>query len=519
ADGILYTSDGRDVEMSVASTKAFYAQVAAGALLACAIAEAVGGGDELRRSQILASLRELPAAMREVLSRRDGIADVARRLAPPKRYWAVVGNGPNKVAAEEVRIKLSELCYKSIACDSTEDKKHIDLSSEPLILVCAAGLVGSTADDVAKEVAIFKAHKATPIVVANDGETRYVADATIEVPAVDPALGFVLSAMVGHLFGYEAALAIDASAHSLREAREAIEHLVGAELSGDEVLVKLRTDLRQSADRFHDGLRVGLYNGQLEASSATRLFGLFRDVLSDRPVEQYQIDSGKVGTPIALIDDLVAALTRAIEELTRPVDTIKHQAKTVTVGISRSDEGVIDKALVQAVLSAGAGRDVLSYRTLKVLADLDLAVADVRGYTRYSIDGDTISIIDRGGISRDLSSRVESNGVLRGTKHRVASEREVLVAVGRNDGRTVLLIPEVKAGDTTGLTLLHVAFHDRLPAKEMRAVLQGYDRRYDRLVDWVTETEGHFDESVLGELGVQELLIEPITDAAEHWRR
>ena len=34
ADGVLYTSDGRDVEMSVASTKAFYAQVAAGVLLA-----------------------------------------------------------------------------------------------------------------------------------------------------------------------------------------------------------------------------------------------------------------------------------------------------------------------------------------------------------------------------------------------------------------------------------------------------------------------------------------------------
>ena len=30
SDGVLYTSDGRDVEMSVASTKAFYAQIAAG---------------------------------------------------------------------------------------------------------------------------------------------------------------------------------------------------------------------------------------------------------------------------------------------------------------------------------------------------------------------------------------------------------------------------------------------------------------------------------------------------------
>ena len=519
ADGVLYTSDGRDVEMSVASTKAFYAQVAAGALLSCAIAEATGLGDARRRSDLLASLRELPEAMREVLRRRDVIADAARRFAPPKRYWAVVGNGPNKVAAEEVRIKLSELCYKSMACDSTEDKKHIDLSSEPLILVCAAGLVGSTADDVAKEVAIFTAHKATPIVVANDGETRYHAAATINVPPVDSALGFVLSAMVGHLFGYEAALAIDASAHPLREARETIERLVGEDLSGDEVVDRLRAELRQPIERFQDGLRSGLYDGHLEASTAARLYGLLRDVSSDRPIEQYQQQSGKVGTPAALIDDVVASLTRAIEELTRPVDTIKHQAKTVTVGISRSDEDVIDRALVQAVLAAGAGRDVLSYRTLRVLADLDPAVADVRGYTRYRIDGDTISIIDRGGISRDLPSRVEHGAELRGTKHRVASEREVLVAIGRSDGRTLAFVPEVKGGETTGITLLHLAFHDRLPADVMRGVLQGYDRRYDRLVDWVTETEGSFDESLLGDLPVADLLIQPISDTADHWRR
>ena len=518
ADGVLYTSDGRDVEMSVASTKAFYAQVAAGALLSCAIADAAGIGDDRRRSQLLAALRELPDAMRTVLQRRAPIADAARRFAPSKRYWAVVGNGPNKVAAEEVRIKLSELCYKSMACDSTEDKKHIDLSSEPLILVCAAGLVGSTADDVAKEVAIFKAHKATPIVVASDGETRYDAAATIEVPSVDPALGFVLSAMVGHLFGYEAALAIDASAHPLREARETIERLVGAELSGDEVVERLRRDLRPSAERWYDGMRSGLYDGHLEASTAVALFGLLRDVFSERPIEQYQQGSGKVGTPLALIDDLVAALTRAIEELTRPVDTIKHQAKTVTVGISRSDEGVVDRALVQAVLEAGAGRDVLSYRTLKILADLDPAVADVRGYTRYRIDGDSISVIDRGGISRDLQSRVERNGVLRGTKHRVASEREVLVGIGRSDGRTVIFVPEVKAGETTGITLLHTALHDRLPAEVVRGVLQGYDRRYDRLVDWVTETEGSFDESLLGDVAVADLLIGPISDTADHWR-
>ena len=65
------------------------------------------------------------------------------------------------------------------------------------------------------------------------------------------------------------------------------------------------------------------------------------------------------------------------------------------------------------------------------------------------------------------------NPQLLGTKRRVASEKEVLVARGRSDGRTVIMVPEVKGGQCTGITLLHVRFHDRLPAWAMRGVLQG----------------------------------------------
>ncbi|MBI4883496.1 MAG: SIS domain-containing protein [Actinobacteria bacterium] len=523
-DGVMYTSDGRDVEMSVASTKAFYSQVAAGVLLACAVAEASGHGDAQRRHAILVALRELPDAMVKVLATRPAIGDAARRFAPSKRYWAILGSGPNIVAAEEVRIKLSELCYKSIACDVTEDKKHIDLSCEPLILVCAAGLVGGTADDVAKEVAIYKAHKATPIVIATEAEERFAAAAAVlTVPAVDPVLAFVLSAMVGHLFGYEAALAIDLSARPLREARELIEHALAIDSDGDAVLQSVQTGIDPHSERFLDGLRSGQYDGHLEASTAVRLVGLLRDLASDSALEAYQRATGKIATPDALVDDLTAALTRAIDELTRPIDAIKHQAKTVTVGISRNDEGVLDRALVQQVLGTGAGRDRLSYRTLKVLADLDPAVEAVVGYTRYAVEGDpaqdaTISIVDRGGMSRDVPSRVEHNPQLRGTKRRVASEAEVLVARGRSDGRTVIFVPEMKGGGCTGITLLHVRFHDRLPAAVMRGVLQGYDHRYDRLVDWVTETEGSFRDDLLADLPVADLLILPISDAADHWR-
>lgn len=525
ADGVLYTSDGRDVEMSVASTKAFYAQVAAGALLACAIAEAMGAGDARDRHELLSGLRELPSAMERTIALRPAIAEAARQFAPHRRYWAVVGNGPNTVAAEEVRIKLSELCYKSIACDVTEDKKHIDLSCEPMILVCAAGLVGSTADDVAKEVAIYRAHKAAPIVIASEGEERFAAALqVIKVPAVDTRLDFVLSAVVGHLFGYESALAIDALARPLREAREAVEVAALGADGLDDILVRLRAAMVPVLQNFTNSLRTGMYDGSLEASTAVRLVGLLRDATAAQPLDAYQMSNGKVGTPAELVDDLDGALTTAIDELTRPVDAIKHQAKTVTVGISRSDEGVLANRLVREVMEAGAPRDRVSYGSLKQIAALDPAVERVLGFTRYRIEGDisggnaTVEIIDRGGISREIGSRVERNSALRGTKRRTAADQRVGVAVGRNDGRIVLLVPEVKGGTTTGITLLQIKLHERLSAAEARGVLQGFDDRYSRITDTVSETEPVFRDDLLETIPVVALLTEPIADLAERWR-
>lgn len=524
ADGVLYTSDGRDVEMSVASTKAFYAQIAAGFLLAWAIAQEVGGTVD---PALMTALRDLPAAMETTVARRANIATAAQQLAPSQRYWAIVGNGTNRIAAEELRIKLSELCYRSIACDATEDKKHIDLSCEPLILVCAAGLEGSTADDVAKEVAIYRAHKASPIVIASDGQARFAAALhVISVPETHPQLAFVLTAVAGHLFGYEAALAIDAQARPLREARAAIEEAIGEEATadGDQLLRELRPALTLSATRFFDGLRSGVYDGNLEASTAVRLASAFRYALGIAPLDAYQVEHGRIGTPAVVVEDLTAALTQGIEELTRPVDAIKHQAKTVTVGISRSDETLLQPPLVQAVLVAGAPRDRLSYKTLRTLADIDPTVAEVTGWIRYELDGDVeegevpVSVVDRGGIALDIPSRTERAGVLRGTKHTVAVERQVFVTRGREDGRTIVIVPETKDDRATGLTLLHVRFHDRVSQAAARGALQGYRNRWAALRDAVLETEQTFREDLLADVPAADLLVEPIRELADRWR-
>ncbi|GAC1314814.1 MAG: hypothetical protein NVSMB12_08770 [Acidimicrobiales bacterium] len=524
ADGVIYNSDGRDVEMAVPSTKAFYAQVAAGFLLALALADAVGCLDPQEAHELLTALRALPDAMGEVLARRPAIAEAAR-LAPPRRYWAVVGNGPNRIAAEEVRIKLSELCYKSIACDATEDKKHIDLSSEPLILVCAAGLEGPNAADVAKEVAIYKAHKAAPIVVATDGEDRFTgaAAAVISVPRVHPDLAFVLSAMAGHLFGYEAALSIDAQARPLREGRAAVESVVAEHAEGVAFLERLAPRLAAATQPFLSGLAAGQYDGHLEASTAVRLTTLLRYGTGALPLEAYELESGRMGTPTALVEDVVAALTKGIEELTRPIDAIKHQAKTVTVGISRSEDALLGVPLVRELLAVGARRDQIAYRTLRTLAALDPAVVAVTGHTRYRIEGSpaaggTIHVVDRGGSAVGLRSRTDDDPTLRGTKRRSAEEREVTVAVGRSDGRTVLIVPELKANQVVGLDLLHVQLADRLPAAVAKGVLAGYRSRYTAIVDAVTETTPHFDDSVLGAVSMTELLTQPVNFLADRWK-
>jgi glucosamine--fructose-6-phosphate aminotransferase (isomerizing) len=528
-DGVLYTSDGRDVEMSVASTKAFYSQIAAGLLLAITIAdELLGDAGAADRRELLEGIATIPGAMETVIGRRDIIGEAARQFGPSRRYWALVGNGVNRIAAREVRIKLSELCYKSIAADSTEDKKHIDLSSEPLILVCAAGLSGSTADDVAKEVAIFRAHKAAPIVIADEDQSRYAAAlAVLPVPVVDPRLGFILSAMVGHLFGYEVALAIDAQAMPLREARSSIEQAAArTDLNGEQALLAVESVIERTALMFFDGLRTGALNGHLEASSAVKVASLLRFALGSVPLEAYQNEYGKVGTPAVVLDDLASALTRAIEELTRPIDAIKHQAKTVTVGISRTDETLLEVPLARAVLEAGAPRDRLSYASLRTLADLDPAIVEVLGHTRYRVEGldengkgkATAVVVDRGGISLNIPSRTDRSPTLKGTKHQVALERRVFVARGRSDDRTVVIIPEVKDSVTTGLTLLQVRFADGLSPGAARGVLQGYRNRYSALRDAVNETEPTFREDLLADQDVGDLLTLPINALADRWR-
>ena len=101
----------------------------------------------------------------------------------------------------------------------------------------------------------------------------------------------------------------------------------------------------------------------------------------------------------------------------------------------------------------------------------------------------------------------------------MAFEREVTVAVGRSDGRTVLIVPEVKGQPVHG----HHPAARPLPrppgrAHACAACSQGYRHRYAALRDAITETEPAFRDDLLGTLPVVDLLTAPVLVMAAAWK-
>jgi hypothetical protein len=92
------------------------------------------------------------------------------------------------------------------------------------------------------------------------------------------------------------------------------------------------------------------------------------------------------------------------------------------------------------------------------------------------------------------------------------------VTRGQADDRTVIMVPEVKDNQVTGIDLLHARFHTHLSSEAARRVLTGYRGRYNALVDSVTETEPVFRDEVLAGVALIDLLTLPVRVLADQWR-
>jgi len=520
-DGVVYTSSGRDIEMSVASTKAFYSQIVAGAVLSLEIAAIKGRRSAAFISEEIKDLLALPKQMRSVLALGEAIAASARRHAATKTYWAAVGSGPNKASADEIRIKLSELCYKTISSDFVEDKKHIDLSSEPLIIVCAAGSKGTVIGDIIKDTAIFKAHKATPIVIADEGDDRfapYAAD-VFSVPPVSPHLAPILNTLVGHIWGYYAALAINEGSRFLHEFRRDIQAtIVGHTDQGLDIYeVLLEKTFREKIALFYNAFRSK--RSEIQWPTAIALASdltLLLKYLSGRlPVSDFELDFGKKGTAKNMLETLFAFLGESINQMARPVDAIKHQAKTVTVGTSRISE-TVEGILFEALNANGFDASHLINRNVIVLKNLQAVVSGIEGSILYEIgnlnllgeltDETTIAVLNKTGVLKPLPSRVETDTRLKGTKKIIVRQGNVYTGKGRKDDRSIVVIPVISGRNSLNtidhLLLLNIIFKSDVP---LAAKIKALGGKFEHIKNIVQENSIEWEDAYLEKIAIDEL--------------
>ena len=531
--GVFYTSDGRDIEMSVASTKAFYSQIVAGYVLALAFAQILKTRPDEFIAAELTNLEKAPGLMQQVLEKKDEIRLSAERVARQKKYWAIVGSGPNKASADEIRIKLSELCYKTISSDFIEDKKHIDLSSEPLIIVCAAGNPETVVGDVVKDTAIFKAHKASVVVFAEEGETRFdrIADSVIHVPRAPMPLPVILNTLAGHLWGYYAASSIDDDAAFFREFRNELSLVVVEQDHRNYTLYQRILDrnlhrvLKDFSEQFTERKNRGVFS-LMNARTMTDISLLAKYVAGKLPLEDFWGDFGEGGANASPIDLLNIAFGHAIDELSRPIDAIRHQAKTVTVGTSRKEE-MLRGVLFDLLASLKCTPKNLKADNILALDRIQKAIISVRGYTLYEIgnldveghptDDTTLSIVNRGGVSVGMVSRAETSKSLMGTKRTIARTGNLYVGLGRVDGRPLVIIPLLKGSEgVSGLLLVHVDFNQALTAADKGEILGD---RYRDIRNLVNEYNLPWDDAYLGGLPIEILLGESVEFIATKIRK
>ncbi|MBF0099691.1 MAG: SIS domain-containing protein [Desulfobacterales bacterium] len=517
-NGVLYTSNGRDIEMSVASTKAFYSQIVAGALLSLHLAAHTKRRNSAFISNEIKQLIALPAHMKQVLGLSDQIKASADELALKRMYWAVVGSGPNKAASDEIRIKLSELCYKTISTDYVEDKKHIDLSSEPLILVCAAGTRQHVLTDLIKDTAIFKAHKAVPIVIANEDEHRFdpYADSVFHVPAIAEHLAPILNTLVGHLWGYYAALCINDSSTFLFRHREKLQKIINDHLQQEQNIYELilEKQFREAIANFYRDVRnkinLKLFPPMLGYYTITDISLILKYLSGRLPVSDFQLDFDMKGTPVNMLDCLFQCIGNAISSLARPIDAIKHQAKTVTVGTSRIIES-FDGIVFESLAAHNIKISQIINKNVIVLKNLQGILSEIKGSVLYQISGlnllgepieDTkIEVVEKRGLLTNAVSRVETDRTLKGTKRIIVREGNVYIGKGLKDGRSILVIPIISASVATPnlieyLLLLNIAFKQdhEVPLLVKIKALGG---KYERIRNMIQENSVVWDDRLL----------------------
>ncbi len=205
ANAVIYTRAG--LEVSVASTKAFVAQVAALELFALRLAQLRGTLPERDVEALYLGLQAVGAQVAVALSRRDDVTAVADALAGARDFF-FLGRHVGFPTALEGALKFKELTYLHAEGYPAGELKHGPLALiEPGVVVVVVATDPSVHEKILSNISEVKARGASVVAVATDDDETIssVADFILRVPATEPMFSPMIDIVPLQIFAYATA--------------------------------------------------------------------------------------------------------------------------------------------------------------------------------------------------------------------------------------------------------------------------------------------------------------------------
>ncbi len=203
SDGVLFTRAG--LEIGVAATKTFVAQVAVMYLFALRLAAIHGTLEPEVTRDLCRELRELPRHVTELLERVDGPARSIAEHWKDAGFFLYLGRHVGLSICLEGALKLKEISYIPTDAYAAGEMKHgpIALLDENTPVVCVA-TDSPVLEKVLSNIAEVRARGAHVIAVATEGSGQVAehAEEVLEIPRTDWLLQPLLAVIPLQLLAY-----------------------------------------------------------------------------------------------------------------------------------------------------------------------------------------------------------------------------------------------------------------------------------------------------------------------------
>jgi glucosamine--fructose-6-phosphate aminotransferase (isomerizing) len=203
ADAVLFTRAG--LEIGVAATKTFVAQVAVMYLFGIWLAQLRGTLPAERVAELVGELKTIPSKMQELLDGVDEQAQAIARAHRDQRFFLYLGRHIGLPVCLEGALKLKEISYIPTDAYAAGEMKHgpIALLDKETPVVCVA-TESPVLGKVLSNVEEVRARGADVIAVATEGCERVAAIAgeTVFVPRSDWILQPILAILPLQLLAY-----------------------------------------------------------------------------------------------------------------------------------------------------------------------------------------------------------------------------------------------------------------------------------------------------------------------------